>query len=85
MKFEDINFDSHPSFPKGIQAWVKLDNGIEVSVIKGGHSYGSEKGLYEIGVFKNGIMCDPLGWGDEVKGYLSPAGVERELVLLSAV
>jgi hypothetical protein len=48
-------------------------------------SYGGKKGLYEIGVFHKGTerMCDPLGWGDEVKGWLSPEGVEEELELIS--
>lgn len=84
MKFEDIKFDRLPTFPEGIQGWVNLDNGYEVSIIKSSFSYGGDKGLYEIGVFKNNVMCDPLGWGDEVKGYLSPIQVERELALLAS-
>jgi hypothetical protein len=48
-------------------------------------SYGGKKGLYEIGVFHKGTnyMCDPLNWGDDVKGWLTPELVEKELALIS--
>ena len=78
MKFKDLNFKEDKA-RKGVQAWVDLPNGFEVSIVKHYYSYGGEKGLYEIGVFKDGIMCDPLGWGDEVKGWLRPEDVEQEL------
>tara|TARA_Y100000593_G_scaffold69865_1_gene128268 strand:+ start:377 stop:664 length:288 start_codon:yes stop_codon:yes gene_type:complete len=78
MKFKDLNFkEDKPR--KGVQAWVNFPNGFEVSVVKHLYSYGGEKGFYEIGVFKDGIMCDPLGWGDDVKGWLKPEDVEQEL------
>ena len=39
---------------------------------------------YEIGVFDAlGRMCDPLGWDDDIKGFLTPEGVEKELDLIS--
>ena len=78
MKFKDLNFKEDKA-RKGVQAWVDFPNGFEVSIVKHYYSYGGEKGLYEIGVFKDGIMCDPLGWGDEVKGGLRPEDVEQEL------
>jgi hypothetical protein len=28
-------------------------------------------------------MCDPLNWGDDVKGWLTPELVEKELALIS--
>ena len=87
LKFKDIS-DTHG--PCGIQAYVELGNGFDVSVVKHKFSYGGDKGLYEIGVFDSqrvgvgvGAMCDPLDWGDTVKGHLTPEGVEKELELIS--
>lgn len=82
MTFKDLKFEQHPSFPDegAIQAYVELDNGYEVSVIRGGLSYGRADDLWEIGVFDaSGRMCDPLGWGDDVKGWLTEKDVEKEL------
>ena len=79
MTFKDLVFEQVEG--RGIQAWVSLRNGFEVSVVKHDYSYGGKKGLYEIGVFNAaGSMCDPLGWGDDVKGWLTPQDVEQELV-----
>ena len=77
LKFRDIS-DTHGVDAK--QAMVGVENGYDVSVVKHKGSYGGEKGLYEIGVFDtNDRMCDPLGWGDDVKGWLTPEGVVIEL------
>ena len=81
MKFKDLEFEE--CFD-GVQAIVNFRNGYEVSVVKNGLSYGNKKGLYEIGVFNAaGGMCDPLEWGDDVKGWLTPELVEKELALIS--
>jgi hypothetical protein len=83
MTFEELKFEERFN---GVQAIVNFRNGFEVSIVKHGGSYGSEKGLYEIGVFDAaGSMCDPLGWGDDVKGWLTPQDVEQELELIKAV
>ncbi len=82
MKFKDLKFKKQGEAVEGIthiQAWANFPNGFEVSVVKSFGSYGGRQGLYEIGVFKDGIMCDPLGWGDDVKGWLKPEDVEQEL------
>ena len=92
MKFEELKFkdisDTHGEGAK--QAYVDLENGYDVSVVKHKFSYGGDKGLYEIGVFdsqRGGVdaMCDPLDWGDTVKGYLNPENVEKELALISSL
>jgi len=68
------------------QALVGFENGYDVSVVQHKFSHGSEKGLYEIGVFNaDDLMCDPLDWGDTVKGWLTPEGVETELELIKAL
>ena len=81
MKFKDLKWEGNAV--EGIQAWVEV-NGYEVSIIRSSLSYGGDKGLYEIGVYKAGTnkMCDPLGWGDDVKGWLTPEDVENELKLI---
>ena len=81
LKFRDIS-ETHGEGAK--QALVGFENGYDVSVVKHKGSYGNDKGLYEIGVFDaNDRMCDPLDWGDDVKGWLTPEGVEKELALIS--
>jgi hypothetical protein len=78
MKFKELKFRTHAE--NDVQAWTEV-NGYEVSIIRNALSHGGDKGLYEIGVYKGGTnkMCDPLGWGDDVKGWLTPEGVEKEL------
>ena len=88
MKFNELKFEEVER--RGIQAWATFRNGFEVSVVKHQFSYGGEKGLYEMGVFDNqrtgmNAMCDPLDWGDTVKGWLAPEDVDKELELLEAL
>ena len=88
MKFKDLKFKKQGEAVEGIphiQAWADFPNGFEVSVVKSFCSYGGRQGLYEIGVFKDGIMCDPLGWGDDVKGWLQPEDVEQELAAIEGL
>ena len=82
MKFEELKFDdiSETHGEGAVQAYVELGNGFDVSIVRHGGSYGNEKGLYEIGIFdaqRLGVnaMCDPLDWGDTVKGWLTPEDV----------
>ena len=73
--FEELSWDKLDEEvygPDARQAWVKLDNGFEVSIVRHQHSYGGSKGLYEVGVFRNGSMATPKGWDDQVKGWLPP-------------
>ena len=92
MTFKELVFsDISETHGEGaVQAYVELGNGFDVSVVKHKFSHGNEKGLYEIGVFdsqRGGVdaMCDPLDWGDTVKGYLNPENVEKELALISSL
>ena len=68
----------------GIQALVELDNGFELSVVRHKFSYGSDKGLYEIGVFLDGELVTPEGWDDQVKGWLDEDGVEQTVAELTS-
>ena len=88
MKFKDIKFKEmedcygNQDCPDPIQATVKLSNGLEVSVVKHGGSYGNKKGLYEMGVFWSDRMMHVDKWGDQVKGWLKPEDIELELKYL---
>lgn len=65
--------------PKGIQAVLEFGDEYQLSIIQSEFSYGGSKGLYEIGVFKNGAMTELPGIthaGDTVKGFLSEAEVD---------
>ena len=83
MTFETLKFEGEDG---DIQAIVKFKNGYEASVVQNALSYGGDKGLYEIGVFNAaGGMCDPLDWGDDVKGWLNQEQVEKTLDKLASV
>ena len=83
MTFKELKFEKRFD---GVQAIVSFRNGYEVSIVRHGGSHGNKQGLYEIGVFYAlGSMSDPLGWGDDVKGWLTPEGVEKELDLIASV
>ena len=82
MKFKDLQFRTHAE--NDVQAWTEV-NGYDVSIVRNALSYGGDKGLYEIGVYKADKMCDPLGWNDTVKGWLTPKDVEEELELIQAL
>ena len=80
MTFKELKFRTWQVNGLGgqpdIQARTEI-NGFDVSVVRNGLSYGGKKGLYEMGLFDEGGMCDPLGWGDTVKGWLRPQDVDQ--------
>jgi hypothetical protein len=51
--FKDLVFNPHPNKMGGVQARMDFDNGYGVSVIQTPYSYGGDKGLYELAVFKD--------------------------------
>ena len=60
--------------PNGVQAVLQFGDAYELSIVQSDFSYGGTKGLYEIGVFKNGDMTEMPGIteaGDTIKGFLS--------------
>ena len=54
--FKDLVFEAHPNLGHigGVQALMDFDNGFGVSVVKSNFTYGGDKGLYELAVFKDG-------------------------------
>ena len=74
--FKDIVFKTNPMGEDfGIVSRTQFDNGYEVSVVKSPHSYGGDKGLYELAVFKDGEITYATPITDDVMGYLRPEDV----------
>ena len=79
--FKDIRFKTNPMGADfGIVSRTKFDNGYEVSVVRSEHSYGGNKGLYELAIFKDGEICYDTPITDDVIGYLRPEDVTDVMV-----
>ena len=67
----------------GEHGLIKLDNGLEISIVQNGLSYGGDKGFYEMGAMKpSGGMVYIEEWQDEVKGWLTPEDIDKEFQML---
>ena len=74
--FNDIIFKTNPMGEDfGITSRTKFDNGYEISVVKSPYTYGGDKGLYELAVFKDGEITYATPVTDDVIGYLRPEDV----------
>jgi hypothetical protein len=74
--FNDIVFKTNPMGADfGIVSRTQFDNGYEVSVVKSPYTYGGDKGLYELAVFKDGEITYATPITDDVIGYLRPEDV----------
>ena len=73
--FRDLEFVAHPSHIEGVQARITFENGYGASVVKSPYTYGGDKGLYELAVFKNGEITYATPITDDVIGYLRPEDV----------
>jgi len=79
--FNDIIFKSNPMGEEyGIVSRTQFDNGYEVSVVKSPHSYGGDKGLYELAIFKDDEICYDTPITNDVLGYLSDKDVTEVLI-----
>jgi hypothetical protein len=73
--FKDLEFKQHPS-ADGIISRIQFDNGYGASVVKTPHTYGGDKGLYELAVLDNeGNLTYATSVTDDVIGYLRPEDV----------
>ncbi len=70
--FKDLKFKPHPNGGHlgGVQAIIAFDNGYGASVVCTPHTYGGDKGLYELAVFQNGGICYDTPITNDVIGYL---------------
>lgn len=78
--FKDLNFKSHPNHMGGVQAVITFDNGYGASVVCTPHTYGGDKGLYELAVLgKNGHITYDTPITNDVIGYLKEEEVTKIL------
>jgi hypothetical protein len=69
--FRDLEFVSHPVHIEGVQARITFENGYGASVVKTPHSYGGDKGLYELAVLGiDGHLTYDTPITNDVIGYL---------------
>ena len=80
--FNDLEFGPHP-MGMGILAREDFDNGFGVTVVMSPYTYGGEKGLYELAVWKDGEIHydNPVAKGDVV-GYLREEDVTDAMLLV---
>lgn len=80
MKLENFNL-TKTKIPNGVQAILNFGQ-YELSIVQNDCSYGGDRGLYEIAVFKNGDQHELPGItakGDTVKGFLTEQDVNMIL------
>ena len=73
--FKDLEFVPHAAGMGGVMSRIQFENGYGASVVKTDYTYGGDKGLYELAVFKDGEICYDTPITDDVIGYLRPEDV----------
>jgi hypothetical protein len=69
--FKDLEFKEHPNHLGGVQAVITFDNGYGASVVCTPHTYGGDRGLYELAVLgKDGHLTYDTPITNDVIGYL---------------
>lgn len=64
---------------QGLALEFKFPNGYGASVIKGPHTYGGKKGLWELAVLEQGLICYDTPITNDVLGHLTWEQVENTL------
>jgi hypothetical protein len=67
----------------GIQKIYQFDNGYGASVIRHEHSYGSERGLWELGVLSGSELTYDTEITNDVIGHLTEVEVQKYLMEIS--
>ncbi len=89
--FKDLKFKPHPNGGNvlhlghigGVQAIIEFDNGYGASVVCTPHTYGGDKGLYELAVFKDGeIHYENRIANGDVVGYLREEDVTDAMLVI---
>jgi hypothetical protein len=83
-QFKDLLFEEHPGGSlMGVLARQDFDNGYGITVVKGPYTYGGDRGLYEIAVWKDGQIHydNPVAKGDVV-GYLREEDVSDAMLVI---
>jgi hypothetical protein len=69
--FKDLKFNEHPNRLGGVQAIIQFENGYGASVVCTPHTYGGDKGLYELAVLgTDGHLTYDTPITSDVIGYL---------------
>jgi len=81
--FEDLVFVDEVMY--GDKVWSRsymiFENGYGVSVIRGPHSYGGQKGLYELAVLgRDGFITYETPITSDVIGFLKPEDVTKHMI-----
>lgn len=82
--FEGLDFQPH-AIGNGVQARTEYPNGYGASVVRFHGSYGSEEGLYELGVLHGGRLNYDTPITNDVIGYLSPERITELLKQIAAL
>ena len=63
------------------RSYMIFDNGYGVSVVRGPHSYGGQRGLYELAVLdKDGFITYETPITSDVIGFLKPEDVTKYMI-----
>jgi len=74
--FKDLEFIPHSIGMGGVMSRIQFENGYGVSVVCTPHTYGGDRGLYEIAVLDSeGRLTYDTPVTDDVIGYLRPEDV----------
>jgi hypothetical protein len=75
-QFKDLEFIPHSTGMGGVMSRIVFDNGYGASIVCTPHTYGGDKGLYEIAVLDTeGKLTYDTTVTDDVIGYLRPEDV----------
>ena len=87
MKFKDIEFKKMEGFyGDGVKAEVSFPNGWGASIVRHNHTYGGDRGLFELAVIDaEGEINYSTSVTNDVLGWLNPGDVEATLSKISAL
>ena len=77
------NFTEEVENYGGVQKFYSFDNGYGASVIRHKHSYGFEKGLWELGVLAGSELTYDTEITNDVIGHLTEVEVDKLLERIS--
>ena len=81
--FKDLVFVDEVMYGDKVwhRSYMIFDNGYGVSVVRGPHSYGGQRGLYELAVLdKDGFITYETPITSDVIGFLKPEDVTKHMI-----
>lgn len=85
-EFKDLEHKDHSTGLGGTMSRMEFDNGYGVSVVRTPHTYGGDKGLFELAVLDGeGRLCYDTPITDGVMGYLTEESVTGIMVDVQAL